>query len=130
MMALSDEDQARIFKRNLEKDDCAVIAIQTLLDCSRDEAMDLAVEHGFRGGGITGMFGDDVRAAIAAGSGRRMIQEEVAHNETVATFAASHPTGRYTIHSEGHVQPLVDGDLFNADGSWGAPVLQAYRLED
>lgn len=43
---LTKSQRAEVFRKNVEKDDCGVIAISTALSLPYDEALDLAREYG------------------------------------------------------------------------------------
>lgn len=127
MTDLTREQRSEIYVQNVDGSDCAVVALQALLGISRTAADELAERHGYPAP-LGGMLREDFRRALSEGCGGKLTEVAPDYGETAATFAVSHPDGRYAIHVDGHVMALVDGDLYNGRSFWGYPVERAYRL--
>ncbi len=119
MTPLSPEARAAIQRQNLTHHDCGVVALMAVTDLPYGKAAQLCRKHGFTDTGGT------PRQALPAALldlGVQFNSTQWHGNDTVATFALRHEYGRYLLYIEGHVMPLVDGDLYNARGFWSAPL--------
>lgn len=121
LMASDDRIKAEVFRENLEDDDCGIIATAAVTGLNYEETQYLL---------------DGVFRATASGRGVSRLalfnrlrdrgwivdEIEVPYNCTVAMVESRFPDGRYFIGMPNHIMALVDGELFNGRGSWGAPV--------
>lgn len=122
---LTPEERSEISLRNIGSSDCGVIAIQAITGIKRSEAEDLAVANGYVTGIGTARGG--INKALQKAGYR--LEPVIATRETPATFALTHEYGKYLIYVDAHVMALVDGDLYNGEGSWHSRVEEIYAIQ-
>lgn len=120
---LSPERKSEILLSNMSDSDCGVIALQAITGMRRQLAMKLMLKNGYQP--VLGTERGGVERALESkGYTVELVDEDEIYNETAASFAMSHPNGKYLVYTarpaEGftHVMALVDGDLSNSRGHW------------
>lgn len=125
MTPLSAEARAAITRSNLTHHDCGVVALMAVTDLPYSKADQLCRRHGFTD---TGGTPREALPQVLHDLGYPHRPAEFHHGESVATFALRHEYGRWLVYIDGHVMPLVDGDLYNARGWWSSPVVMALEV--
>lgn len=123
---MTPERRSEIWLNNIESKDCGVIAIQAITCLPRSEAELLARAFGYNPS--SGIHPRGVEEALEANGYDIVTANYEGH--TAATFALTHEYGVYTVHVDGHVMALVEGDLHNAKTNkfWHMPVIDASRI--
>lgn len=131
---LSAERRSEILLTNISKDDCGVIAFQAVTGRPREEAMEIMLASGYEPGKGTDSNGVELALKQLGYKVEPVPAPEVL--DTAATFALAHEYGTYVVHvvgrrgqkTYGHVMALLDGDLHNARGFFGDPVVGVSKV--
>jgi hypothetical protein len=124
---MNEQERARIFRRNIETDDCSIIAAMHVLDVPYAEALKIVGDRYRDHGTAMGTQRSDLWEAVEE-FGATLEDVEIGFNETVATFSLSHPSGRFLVHIEKHVMACVEGEISNSKGHWNRPVERIKRV--
>lgn len=110
---------------NITESDCGVIACQAVTGLSRAEAERLCRERGDYedGQGIS-----RAGLSLALMSVGYKVEPVSCAGDTAATFSMAHEYGKYLIYTEGHVEALVEGDLYNTRRGSHKRVEEAFRV--
>ena len=111
MRKLTPEERSEVLLGNIDTSDCGVIAIQAVTSLRRADAERACERYGYHSGVGMDRAGQ-IGLLVKLGYSVELIEPDL--GDTPATFAMTHDRGTYLLWTDGHVQTLKEGDLYNA----------------